>query len=355
EQLTSRMFAERLLRELIYQPPDDLDFIGALSDEVIERALRTWLAKEDSRIWILPENDDFFEALQQSYKGFYGDRLQLYGNTLQIISNAIADSLVTTRTALDSLRTSMESIGNTVGLGISKIQPVNFIEQLPGFSELVKIYDAFHQAEKTLSENGFGFMSGHWTVPVIASFLDIQDLDLGIRKAVITNKILAHTRTPNFKQNMLDLFRASSVLKKRWTIIDLVMAAHTNRNYVLAIPTLLAQFEGMFTDALILKQLVIRDRGKLYAIDETGAPKLDKNDKRVELHGLHQKVQNSNLEYEHILERLSKDFVSGLIRERNDIMHGSSVSYAKANLSLRLVLGIYLLAIEFDHFEHSDN
>src|SRR5690606_8578329 len=118
-----------------------------------------------------------------------------------------------------------------------------------------------------------------------------------------------------------------------------------------AIPTLLAQVEGMFTDALILKQLVVRVNGKLCARDSSGNPKLDKNGKPVQLHGLGQKVNNSDLRNEYLLEGLADFFTAYLVSERNEIMHGSSISYNRAKLSIQLVLNVYLLAAEFADFE----
>jgi len=71
--LSPREFAAKLLSDLIYAPSFKLDEIQSWDDKSIEKALRAWLEREDSNKWILPEDMEFFEAVQHAYEGFLVD------------------------------------------------------------------------------------------------------------------------------------------------------------------------------------------------------------------------------------------------------------------------------------------
>ncbi|MCX9077474.1 MAG: hypothetical protein OIN84_05795, partial [Candidatus Methanoperedens sp.] len=169
--------------------------------------------------------------------------------------------------------------------------------------------------------------------------------------AIITGKLLNTTRQAEFAEILRECFETSAILRRRWKIIKQALVAHKNRNYVLSIPTLLAQVEGIFTDALVLKGIAVRVNGRLCEKDIKGKPKLDKNNNPIPIHDLKQKVLKSNLQNEKILQALGQFFTSYLVDERNAILHGSHLTYGTAKLSVQLLLNIYLMAIEFVIFE----
>ena len=97
--------------------------------------------------------------------------------------------------------------------------------------------------------------------------------------------------------------------------------------------------------------MVIQEKGKLYAKDNNGNLKLNKYNNPIQLQGLGQKIQNSNLQNEMLLQTLAEFIVSSLVPERNSILHGSYIGYGKPKLSLQLILVVYMLVSEFSDLE----
>jgi len=373
-----REFTVKLLSDVIYAPPLHVDVIRSWDDSVIEKVARAWLIEKSGEKWALLEDLPFFEAFQHGYeeyiKGFYHDMqvaiAKAYAPVFQSINEVIQpqlanfslqinQSMQTIRNSVNlmvesvvgNLQANINRIADSVRIEIPKIQVGGFFENLPDFTELAKRLETYGKAAHVLDEGGYRFLLHYWTLADISEFVGIDRVDTKIRNAVVTNKLLHITRQAEFTQMLRDCFQNSSILRRRWKVVEQALIAHQNRNYALSIPTLLAQVEGMFTDALVLKGMVIRVKGELYAKDGTGKPKLDKKGKPIQLHGLGQKVQNSDLQSEDILKGLAEFFVSYLVPERNSIMHGSYVTYDSAKLSLQLVLNVYLLAAEFVDFE----
>src|SRR5690606_17109414 len=192
-------------------------------------------------------------------------------------------------------------------------------------------------------EGGYRFLLHYWTLADINEFVGIDRVDTKIRNAIVTRKLLHFTRQADFAEMLRECFETSTVLRRRWKIIEQALVAHKNRNYVLSIPTLLAQVEGIFTDALVLKGTAVRVNGRLCEKDTTGKPKLDKHNNPIPIHDLKQKVLKSNLQNEKILQALGQFYTSYLVDERNAILHGSHLTYGTAKLSVQLLLNIYLL------------
>ena len=92
-----------------------------------------------------------------------------------------------------------------------------------------------------------------------------------------TSQLGAETRSQEFEQKLKQVFQQSSVLRRRWHIIEQVINAHRRREYNIAIPVLLAQVEGIVGDALILNGLIISKDHKLYAKGSNGKAQLDRN------------------------------------------------------------------------------
>lgn len=357
--LSPRKFAVKFLGDLIYEPSFNLGEIQSWDDESIEKALRAWLAREDSDKWILPEDKDFFEAIQYAYKGFLAHYLQKMQKVMEPVFDNIRNNIqLMVETVVGNLQTNLNSIINSFSIEIPKIQLGRFFENLPDFTEIAKQFEALGKAAKAadiLNEGGYGFLLSSWTLADMGQFVGIHQIDVRVRNATVTNKLLQMTRQANFAETLRECFEASVVLRRRWKIIEQALIAHKNRNYVLSIPTLLAQVEGIFTDALALKGIAVRIDGRLCEKDITGKPKLDKHNKPIPIHDLRQKVLKSNLQNEKILQALGQFYTRYLVDERNAILHGSHLTYDTAKLSVQLLLNIYLLAIEFVIFENEDS
>lgn len=373
-----RELTVKLLSDMIYSPSLDIEEVRSWDDSLVEKIARTWLAEKSGEKWALPEGVPFFEAMQRGYEeyieGFYHDIQatisKAYAPLFQSINEVIQPQLANfglqinqsiqtiqnsinlmSETVLGGVQANINSIVDSIRIEVPKIQFGGFFENLPDFSELAKGFEKYDKAADVLDEAGYQFLFHHWTLADIAQFVGVDQVDVRVRNAAVTNRLLGMMRSDEFVKTLEACFQSSSVLRRRWRIIQQALIAHNKKNYSLSIPTLLAQVEGMFTDALVLKGIVIKVNGKVCVKDSTGKPKLNKNSKPIELHGLGQKVQNSDLTAELLLQDLAQFFTSRLIRERNDIMHGHHITYDTAKRSAELILNVYVLAAEFAEFE----
>lgn len=114
------------------------------------------------------------------------------------------------------------------------------------------------------------------------------------------------------------------------------MDCNKEKQYLLSIPALLAQFEGVLADALILKSSVREQDGKLYEM-ENGQLKLDKKNNPIKVLGL-ARLQKLSLKHSEDLlhAEISNVATATLITTRNGIAHGRNVDYGDRGLSARL-------------------
>lgn len=374
--IVPRDFTVKFLAEIVQMPNLGAADLLGVGDTALQQIAGGWITETNSAFRDLLGGVSAFDIIQQDYSTQFS---KMFGGVASILSEAYApafpaihmpiENLLGTNmgiAGIDSLLASTqsslgamaESVVGSLGSNFSLIQdmfpaPLQtgiFFENLPDIRELTQHFEKVEQAVAELDDDGY-FLLDHWSLSNLLQFVGIDQVDLRVRSAVVTNKLLGITRHQDFFNEAKLRFSNSSVLNRRWRVIEQALVAHRNRHYAISIPTLLAQIEGIFTDALVLKGAVNQDNGKLYARDQTGATKLGRDGKPVQLHGLGQKVQNSDLQNEALLQDLARFFTDYLVKGRNDIMHGRIVDYDKAKLSVQLLLYTYLLAAEFVDFE----
>lgn len=377
--ITSREFTAKFLVEMVQVPNLDMTDLLSVGDTALQQIAGSWIAETNSAFQDLLREVSAFDVIQKDY---YSQFSKMLDSVTSILSEAYAQAFPTIHmpfenllgtnlviSRIDSLLASTqsslsamaESVVGSLGSNLSLIQdlfpaPLQtgiFFENLPDIIELTRRFEEVEQAVTKLDDDGY-FLLDHWSLANLLQFVGIDQVDSRVRSAVVTNKLLGITRHQAFFDEAKLHFLTSSVLNRRWHIIEQAIVAHQNRHYAISIPTLLAQIEGIFTDALVLRGAVKQNNGKLYARDQTGSIKLGRDRKPVQLHGLSQKVQNSDLQNEPLLKDLARFFTDYLVKGRNDIMHGRTVNYDKAKLSVQLLLYTYLLAAEFVDFERKN-
>ena len=92
DNLSPREFAVKLLGFVIYSPATTLDEIQTWDDQIIEQAIRAWLSGEDSNIWAFSEDEQFFQAIQQAYQGYWDSYIQNMHIVMQGFSKGIQNS-----------------------------------------------------------------------------------------------------------------------------------------------------------------------------------------------------------------------------------------------------------------------
>jgi hypothetical protein len=177
-------------------------------------------------------------------------------------------------------------------------------------------------------------------------FYKAAQVDPKVRHAAITNRVLALTRSAEFEEELRYGFEHSSLLRSRWEIVQLGLKSHCRREYLLSIPALLAQIEGILADMLVAESAVVRRKGKLYAADTNGKIRRGKKGKEIEIHGLGQLVQNSRLQNDELLKGVASYIADRLVPERQPILHGRNVKYGSPKRSTQLLLVLWILAVE---------
>jgi hypothetical protein len=229
-----------------------------------------------------------------------------------------------------------------------RLDRLRLVEALPNVRSLVaRMEQRDAQGRAVLDETGFEFVYEL----VGGSFAaGLATMSPQVRGAAMTNKLLSFTKSDEFQSGLLDQWQKTPILQRRWPILAQALQAHGRREYLLAIPVLMSQHEGLIGDALVLKSTVKKTRGKFYELDSTGRLRLDRHNKPVELRGLVSKVERFPLAGHEILQGVVDLIATDLATRRNLILHGSDVDYGQAKVSVQLLLCVYLWGIEIADF-----
>ena len=243
----------------------------------------------------------------------------------------------------------MEAISRSMTVGVPSS---DLVRSLPSAREIVEVWQrhrlAIERGQKALDEEGFSFAKSVVGMDLAVALSGIPEQ---VRGAHATNRLLAFTKGKPFGLALEDQVTRSDVSRRRWAILEHAYAAHSCRAYVLSVPALFAQVEGLFTDSMIMNGLAEIQGGRVYALDSAGNPKLDQRGRRVELTGLGGKTQHSPYQNHAVLNDVVGSLVQALIGKRNGVLHGSDTAYGRAKLSTQLVLLAFVLAMEILTFE----
>jgi hypothetical protein len=229
---------------------------------------------------------------------------------------------------------------------------LDIFRRLPAAGAVVASWRAtrerIDQGEETLRAAGLGFAVSLVEPSLLA---DLASAPACLKGAQATNRLLQLTRSDGFRGALEERVTISDVTARRWGVLKAALAAHKERDYVLAIPTLFAQVEGLFTDSMILKGLATTRDGKVLALRPDGTMKRNRHGDPVVLTGLGQKVLHSPYQNHETLQEITAALVEHLTRRRNGVLHGSDLCYAKAKLSTQLVLVTLIVTTAILEFE----
>jgi len=180
--------------------------------------------------------------------------------------------------------------------------------------------------------------------------LKLARVDAQVQSAVVTNSLLKLTRTEEFATAMLSELGNSPKLQRRSAIFEQALEAHLNRKYLVSIPTLLPQVEGIWEDALVMRNEVTYK----YKDGKYGRKRKNlhlRNESARYVGTLDLKLRRTTLR-DHPALRGSVQLLSdAIVPKRDEILHGRLVGYGKAKLSVQLLLVLYVLLREVRVFE----
>lgn len=224
-----------------------------------------------------------------------------------------------------------------------------FFAGLPDLTELDKVWKEAKEGGEVFKKAGFGFITSDYvSFRTVRRFATISPK---VRSAVVTNQLAAQTRNPQFEHKLKQNFQESSVLRRRWHIVEQAIKAHRRREYNIAVPALLAQIEGLIGDALILKGLVVSQGHKLYAKGPDGKPQPDKKGNPIEVRGVGTLIQRSTWQTHPALQGVAELISTQLAVERNHILHGRKTNYGSAKLTVQGLLLLFVISAEVVVFE----
>ena len=221
-----------------------------------------------------------------------------------------------------------------------QIDTSRFFAALPDFTELEEAFEEIRKGEETLRETGYGFLYTKSSIRFVRQFADVDPKEL---QALITDKLVQETQETKFQEELHTLFQQSSVLRSRWEIIIQALGAHRRKEYFLSIPALLPQVEGIIGDMLILRNLIEKQGHQLYK-KENGKIKINDKGDPVPARGLKNLIDHSHLKDDPDLHAVADFITERLLGDRNGVLHGRSVDYGTARLSVQALLVIREIA-----------
>ena len=287
------------------------------------------------------------KAIQQMAQQPLFEAAKLVGESLKLSFADVSKLLMPEMSAITS------SLVGAAGLKLQDVlrdSATRVFDSLPDLGTLARTLQEYagreEKAIEALDETGFGFLADYWYDDDLAMFLGMDKVDPRVRHAVMTKRLLSLTNSSEFRMTVEKDCATTSLLRRRWKVLDAALHAHGERAYCLSIPPLYAQVEGMFTDALLLKGAVVHQNGKLYA-RKNGRLKLNKKGKPIEVHGLKQAIYNCDLTALPLLEPMGDALMNQLFADRDGVMHGRKTDYDQAKRSVTLVLAASILATLF--------
>ena len=324
------------------------DFDNSLANAELKTALRSASAGIGTLLASLvqPIHKSVFQSTQQLLRAtapLASPVNQALAPTSESHSQSFFDSLP----SLNSLNEQFIGVNTLVDLILRG--DVGYRKEISELHD--KIYNALDEFEENdaalLDDEGY-LLRDSWFIRTVIQLVGIHQVDHRVRAAVITNKLLGYTKKREFAESLEEHFNKTPILSRRWRIIENALDAHRNRGYLLSVPALLAQVEGILADALVMKEIVYVDNGKVYS-------KNYRNGKPRELKGMYElanEVKKTELQENREFRMFANLLIGSLARNRNMILHGRNVDYGKANLSVKLIL--YILGLADEISRHAD-
>ena len=216
-----------------------------------------------------------------------------------------------------------------------------FREMLENISRIAKTY----KDASTLLEDIQNYYVPFWQYTLIfflRDFADISRMNSEVKEEHLVDVLLGIIQKQDFICGLKDLICKSPIHENRWKIIDEAFQLHTNKNYLMSIPPLLAQVEGMFRDNLESYGLVDIKERVVYEKSNNGE---GEEIKGIGDLGKQARKRKSDLPDEKSMKPFADYALFVLAPERNDILHGRVTDYGIPGLSARLIFSIYGLAI----------
>lgn len=224
------------------------------------------------------------------------------------------------------------------------------MDLLPNISQLVVQAKELRQAQEALESAGLDAL-----VRPLPFYLlqGLGGVDARVRPAWLINRLLQFSRTDDFASEIESTFFHSMVLRDRWPLVEEAILMHREGRYLLSIPPLLAQTEGVVGDALVLKGIVRPLKGKLYVKDDHGSRQRNRKGDYVTISGASDLAACAKKLDHETLNSVASYLTTVFIGSRNPILHGRKPKYRSPKLSVQSIFVLYMLSGAIREFEKS--
>lgn len=288
----------QIIKQQIAEPKVELNHILTMPDKDLRRILSVWSDEIGLTVQNATERE-FFELFRQHSQEYAADWVRRTSEWTRVafaqfqvqmaqMANLMSSLVIDVSRTLAQLTKSFSDFG-------ASIYSNYVFQSLPDLSKLFDPLEQTLRGKAVVDAAGYGFAVPVLTWNFLAELAKTQEFSPKVRSAVTTNRLLAVTRSAEFHDALMTVFGSSPLLSRRLKVVEAVLRAHRERNYLLSIPALLAQVEGVLGDLLVLRGLVCTKGGKVYAKDLNGKAKKNTKGKMVELNGLSRLVSHSKL------------------------------------------------------------
>ena len=251
-EVNAREFTVQAVSRFLYEPPLELSVIRSWDDDLLARVAIAWAREQGESEWPLPEGMSPYEAFQHGYREYsdsirrdmaeslrkiylpsFDAALEPLRSRLATLAQELADI---NRRVLEPLQASInlmveaalgplrENISRIVGSSTLDIDVGRLFPALPDLSRIREHYERVERAADVLDEGGYRFMRHQWLLGEVARFVDIERVDSRVRDAAITNRMLGLTHSQDFSARLEGYFSSSTVLQRRWAIVQQALA-----------------------------------------------------------------------------------------------------------------------------------
>jgi hypothetical protein len=305
QRYSSRELSILCIHHQLISPQLSVEDLNNWSDDVLADISTKWSRNGQDFGVDLPVDKPELEAFIDAFNTFLNQRLEenrrateAMNHKLNLLVQPMLNSLqeniqLTGKQLAQEVNISRKLLGETKQL-LATIPPLEELKaELKQTLQLLPFMEA-DLITAELERNSKNLIPASLKMSHRSQLKRVIRVDKRVRQAVLTNHLLATTRQPKFQADLYELFHSSKAAARRWPIIQHGLKAHTERDYVLAIPALLTQVEGLLADLLVLRQEIQIQKGRVYALDSSGKPKLNKKGKQIEVRGLGELVRMSS-------------------------------------------------------------
>ncbi len=187
--------------------------------------------------------------------------------------------------------------------------------------------------QKVLEEQHY-HLNEFWMHDAMHQIFGIHLVHPELQEEQLHGKLMSLIENEEFDDELNQYVKFSPELQARLPIVEQALEAHRNERYLVAIPSLLTQFEGLLVDYLEKKNVLAIVNNRPKQLKNLSNPKKGwlrgLKDVAGEIEASENELYGFQGLVDHVADRLAD--------ERNEILHGRKTDYDNASFSVNLIM-----------------